>query len=63
MCNNEQLIIEVEEVVINKYSAKTGKLIKSGFSIHTNAWNYSCRCGWFSESNNNFEKPPIKRFL
>lgn len=57
-CGNKQLIVDVEDVIRSKYSAKTGKLIKKNGWIHTNSWNYVCRCGWYSEPATHHDSLP-----
>lgn len=57
-CGNKQLIIDVEEVVRSHYSAKTGKLIKKPNTIHLSSYQYTCRCGWYSEPSTHFESLP-----
>lgn len=49
-CGNKQLIRYVEEIIGKEYSVLTGKLLKNRGHQGTNTWNYTCRCGWYSET-------------
>lgn len=48
-CENEQLIMVVEELIEKEYSVLTGKLLKVVGKSGVNCWNYKCRCGWYSK--------------